>query len=256
MPSRSRARFEPTSYGDVERVIARLQAGEADPYTPAEGFGFDRRASFYAGPQEQRQGSGPEAGMNDVLAPAELGATGYAAQNGIRARQVRRAYDDAAALLTNGDARTALKVRARELSPAPQRAHVRLKRPGLDAPVGSGGTVNRTNAEWTALAKKWARFGRGVGAVNAVLGLTEIATAKDKPRSTAGVAGATVGGMGGGIAGAEAGMALGSLAGPGGALIGAGIGGVAGSIGGGVGGDYGGRAIYDQTKTHRGGPRR
>lgn len=189
-------------------------------------------------------------GWQGPASGAVEGVTGYVAENGLRADQVRRAYVREAQALDPGDVegRTALKQSMRRATPAPQREWLNFKRPDFGPRLGSVAGAARTNAAATGRALQLARLGRASLAGSALLGGVEIATAKDRPRAAVAVGGGMGGGIAGGIAGAEAGALIGSVVPGPGTAIGALIGGIGGSIAGGALGHEGGEQLYDRLR--------
>jgi hypothetical protein len=186
-------------------------------------------------------------GDPDAEAAAE-GAGAYAAQNLTRNEQVRLRYDNEVVKLdkTDNAGRARLKKAYRTPTPAPQRSVISKVRPGYGPPPGTGGTANRPNSKATRVAKIGGAVGRGSGLISGALGAWEIATAEDRPRAAAGVAGSLSGGVAGGIAGAELGALAGTAIFPGaGTAAGALIGGLGGSVAGGLGGREVADEIYE-----------
>lgn len=141
-----------------------------------------------------------------ILGPVEEFAA-YVGQNGIRAEQVRRAYQGPVRRLAGdaSDQRTSLKVDARRATPAPQRVWLNHVRPDVGKGEGSVGGAARTNPVADAQARQLGRLGRASLVSSLALGGVEIAAAKDKARGASGVAGGL---GGGGAAGRSAGLGL------------------------------------------------
>ncbi len=190
--------------------------------------------------------------LSPGLAEAE-GALAYAGQNGVRAEQTRRQYVDAVRRLpTDASAeRSAIKAAERLRTPAPQRHFIRAVRPGTASPAGGSGSANHVNAGATAQARAMGRLGRASLAGGAIVGAAEIASAQDRPRAAASVAGSAAGGWAAGVAGAEAGGMLGMFLGPPGGAAGALIGGIGGAMGGGALGHAVGGDLVDRWRRSR-----
>ena len=105
---------------------------------------------------------------------------------------------------------------------------------------GSGGTANRTSVAANETARTLCKLGKASAVAGIVTGGIVIATAENKPRAAAAVAG----GVGGGLAGGEVGAAIGALGGPF-APVTVPAGGLIGSALGGYFGHEAGEGAYD-----------
>lgn len=172
-------------------------------------------------------------------AQAASALTAIIANEGIGDERVRLRYKAYVDDINSDDKakRAAAKLSMRTRTPPLSRQYIYNVRPDVDAPKGSGGTANRTNASWNNAAKIVGKIGRASAVTNAAINSARIATSDEPVETAAKVAG----GIGGALAGAEAGAVLGA---PGG-LWGIGIGGALGGLAGGFLGEEAVEGLFE-----------